>query len=222
MLAVLAGCTTIEAPSPPSSVPTQAEGGGGGGGRDDYRYGGPCTVVQGGVLNRGETVPALRPGATPGSVVNYWVSLVDFPDAPGLWWRFDAFGVGWPAELRAVERDLGMGVNGDLSTCVHCLVVRRDCDDQGESCASEALFPSAGQATIAQMAEAVGDAFVMELSQVELMPVSIGPALSIAPAEGDCYYFDRILVSGRAEADWLLCADSYHCELSADAGNRHP
>ncbi len=221
---LVSACTTIDEPA--TWAPVGAGGVGGAGGQEPepskaFPYDGDCEVIRGGVLNRGATVPAWRAGQAPGSVVNYWVSLVDFPDAPEFWWRFDVFAVGFPDELRAVERPLGVGVNANLTTCVHCLVVQRDCDDAG-TC-SRAYFPLSGKATISQMAEAVGDAFVMELSQVELGHATVDDELNVQPRMGSpCYYFDRILVSGRTVEETLDCVDSVHCQLAEDAGNRRP
>ena len=215
-------CTDI--PDPVGVGGTSSGSGGAGGGPPsiDVPYTEPCERI-GRVINRAETPMGFLEGGAPGSALNMLPGIVGFGDDP-TYWRIEIFAVGLPAELRGVERPLGTGVNADLSTCVHCLVVHRGCDVLGNNCQSGPYYPRAGVAAATQMADAVGRVFAMEMRRVELVPVTIDPSLHVTPAGSDesCVYFEHIAVTAATVMITGDCSASYHCQLAADAGNRHP
>jgi hypothetical protein len=215
-------CTDIP---DPAGVPITSSAGGGGGAPPepiDVPYTEPCERI-GRVVARAVTPMGFLPGAAPGSAVNAWPGLVGFGDDPTNW-RIELFAVGLPEELRGVERPLGVGVNADLSTCVHCLVVHRGCDAVGDNCQSGPYYPRAGVAAATQMADTLGRVFAMEMRRVELVPVTIDPSLHVTPSGGDesCVYFEHIAVTAATLLINAPCSVGYHCPLAADAGNRHP
>ena len=215
---VLCACTEIPGPAPEDVVPSQ---GGGDVGRPVLEpYAGPC-ADKGYIIARNTTVLYV-PGAAAGSAVNFWPGVSMVASDTG-YWRMETYAVGFPDELRSRERNLGTGANADLSSCVHCLVAYRGCDEMANNCQEGPFFPRAGLAVAAQVASAPGGSFWFELARVELVPGTIDESLHVTPAATDegCAFFEGIIVGGRA-ATGGDCSLGYNCELAADAGNRHP
>jgi hypothetical protein len=216
--ALALGCTGV---GEPASRESQDDADGGTPSEHPWPYAGPCTTV-GPFIDRGQGMLTM-PGAAPGSVVDFLVGWGPLLENDPTIWHMGAYAVGFPDELRGKERALGVGVNADLATCVHCLVLDAGCDAIGQMCQRGPYFPRSGRASVTQMSDAPGAAFAMELGWVELVPVAIDAALHITPAADDaeCFYLERIVVTGRTQT-MDTCAGGNHCELAADAGNRRP
>lgn len=224
LLALLAAaCTKI--PDPEQTLVDAGAGGGGEGGGAFFEvpYAGRCTPV-GNAIAR-DTPMLFMPAPEPGASVSFYTVVVQMEES-NTFWRLDGYVPGWPSELRGVERKLGVGVNADFATCVHCLLVFTDCDATGGNCQRGPYFAHSGTAAAPQIADAAGELFTLDASFVELMPVTLDAALHITPLPDteECFYWMRILVSGRTETAPIpaSCEQAYHCDLAPTAANRHP
>ena len=122
----LAGCAEIPDPEArpawDAGAPPDAALGDGG-------YAGPCKMY-GSAISRGQMPTALRtapsgPGVAVRAAFRFAIPEVDEIN------RIELFTVGVPAELRGQVTDLGAGINAALSTCVHCMLVYRQCAFDG-------------------------------------------------------------------------------------------
>jgi hypothetical protein len=224
LVALLSGCAEIPDPGarpawdagPPPDAAT-ADGAAAGGG-----YAGPC-LVYGDGISRGMMPMSLRPAPRGEAVAirtlfRFAISEVDEIN------RIELFTVGLPAELRGAVTDLGAGANADLSTCVHCMLVYRQCAFDGYDCALGPYFPRSGRAVTAQVADGAGAANSMQLANVELVRVAVADDGSTTAVSGDedCIHFEAMTISNTVTTAPAACDEGYHCQLAASAGQRHP
>ena len=189
---------------------------------DDGGYYGPCREYGTGI-SRGLIPMSLRAAPRGEGIAIQTVFRFAMPEVDEIN-RIELFTVGIPGELRGAVTDLGPGINGDLSTCVHCMLVFRKCAMDGYDCALGPYFPRSGRAVAPQVADAPGAANSFQLSNVELVRVDIAADGSVQALSGDedCLHFEAMTVSNTVTAAPATCDDSYHCQLADSASQRHP
>jgi hypothetical protein len=217
LLPLAIGCTEI--PAPLEREPPEHDAGGIPDASGDGSYAGRCQPV-GSLVGRGTTPVGFLEGEPDGAKLNYWVGL-SYSDLTG-YWRLGVYVVGWPGELERRVLDLGAGANSDLTTCVHCMVVYTDCTSTG-ACKGGPYFATAGHAVVLQMAEGAGRASQLELGSIELERATIDEELRVTLLPDEpCYYVDPVIITGKATELGLPCSEGLHCQLAAQAGDRHP
>ena len=189
---------------------------------DDGSYSGPCGVYGKGI-SRGLMPMSLRSAPRGDGVAIQTVFRFGIPEVDEIN-RIELFTVGTPGELRGAVTELGAGANGDLSTCVHCMLVLRKCAVDGYDCELGPYFPRSGRAVAPQVADTPGAANSIQLANVELVRVDIAADGSMQTLSGDedCLHFEAMTVSNTVTAAPAACDDSYHCQLADSASERHP
>jgi hypothetical protein len=188
----------------------------------DGGYAGPCRVYGAGI-SRGVMPTSLRAAARGDGVAIQTLFRFAIPEVDEIN-RIELFTVGVPGELRGAVTDLGAGINAELSTCVHCVLVYRQCAMDGYDCALGPYFPRSGRAVSPQVADAVGAASSIQLANVELVRVDIAADGSTVAVSGDedCVHFEAMTLSNTVTAAPAACDDGYHCQLADTASQRHP